>query len=86
MPEICRFFGIVIKMHFGDHPPPHFHAEYEDRQAIIEINTLTVLGGNLPPRVLGLVMEWAWQHQTELLTLWDRAVNCLSLYKLPPLV
>ncbi|RMH89555.1 MAG: DUF4160 domain-containing protein [Calditrichaeota bacterium] len=54
MPEICRFFGIVIKMRFNDHPPPHFHAEYGEHQAII---TLFVIGGAFPARALGLVIE-----------------------------
>jgi len=59
MPEICRFFGIVIKMYFGDHSPPHFHAIYEEHQAVIDIRNLVVVGGHLPPRALGLVVEWA---------------------------
>ncbi len=86
MPEICRFFGIVIKMYFGDHPPPHFHAEYEEHQAVIGIHTLVVIGGHLPPRALGLVVEWASQHQADLLELWERAANHQPLSKLPPLV
>ena len=59
MPEICRFYGIIIKMFFEDHNPPHFHAEYGSFEALIEIDTLAVIGGKLPPRALGLVMEWA---------------------------
>jgi hypothetical protein len=85
MPEICRFFGISIKMYFADHPPPHFHAEYGEHRAVIEIRTLVVIGGQLPPRALGLVVEWASQHQTELLELWERAQNHQPLHKLPPL-
>ncbi|GIW93206.1 MAG: hypothetical protein KatS3mg110_1247 [Pirellulaceae bacterium] len=85
MPEICRFFGIVIKMYFGDHPPPHFHAEYGEHQAVIDIRTLVVIGGHLPPRALGLVVEWASQHQANLLQLWERAANHQPLFKLPPL-
>jgi hypothetical protein len=85
MPEICRFFGIVIKMYFGDHLPPHFHAEYGEHQAIIDIRTLVVIGGYLTPRALGLVVEWASQHQAELLDLWERAANHQPLHKLPPL-
>ena len=50
MPEICRFFGIVIRMYFGDHPPPHFHLEYGEHRAVIDIHTLIVIGGCLPPR------------------------------------
>ena len=67
MPEICRFLGIIIAMYYNDHSPPHFHARYGDAKAEIEIQTLTVLAGKLPPRVLGLVIEWASQHQEELL-------------------
>lgn len=85
MPEICRFFGIVIRMYFADHPPPHFHVQYEAHQALIDVRTLIVIGGHLPPRALGLVIEWASQHQAELLELWERAANYQSLFKLPPL-
>ncbi len=51
MPEISRFFGIVIKMFFDDHNPPHFHAEYGDSEALIDIRSLSVFAGRLPPRV-----------------------------------
>ncbi|MFQ5592853.1 MAG: DUF4160 domain-containing protein [Anaerolineae bacterium] len=85
MPEISRFFGISIKMFFGDHPPPHFHAEYGEYKAVIDIHTLVAIGGYLPPRVLGMVIEWASLHRDELLDLWDRAADGQSLYKLPPL-
>jgi len=44
MPEISRFFGISIKMYFGDHPPPHIHAEYAEHRAVIDVHTLTVNG------------------------------------------
>jgi hypothetical protein len=85
MPEICRFFGISIKMYFADHPPPHFHAEYGEYDAVIDIHNLVVIGGSLPPRALGLVIEWAAQHQADLLKLWERAANYQPLHKLPPL-
>lgn len=52
MPEISRFFGIIIAMHYNDHAPPHFHARYGGDQAIIAIETLHVLGGRLGPRVM----------------------------------
>ena len=83
MPEICRFFGIVIKMYFGDHSPPHFHAIYGEHQAVIDIRNLVVIGGHLPPRALGLVVEA--QHQEELMELWNRARDYQPLYRLPPL-
>jgi len=57
MPELSRFYGIIIKMYFGDHFPPHFHALYGDMEAIINIDTLAIIEGNLSPRALGLVTE-----------------------------
>ena len=66
MPEISRFYGIVIKMYFADHAPPHFHAEYAEHEARIAIGSLAVLSGNLPPRAMGLVAEWTTLHQNEL--------------------
>ena len=59
MPELCRFYGIVIHMYYGDHPPPHFHARYGDHEAVIGIDSLAALRGHLPPRASGLVAEWA---------------------------
>lgn len=85
MPEISRFFGIVIKMFFDDHNPPHFHASYGDEEALIEIQTLAVFAGHLPPRVLGLVIEWATLHQQELMDDWQRGQNKQSLVKIAPL-
>jgi hypothetical protein len=85
MPEICRFYGIVIKMYFGDHAPPHFHAEYAEFEARIAIGSLAVLSSNLPPRAAGLVAEWATLHQTELQELWELAVKLQPLHGLDPL-
>ena len=48
MPEISRFFGIVIRIFFNDHEPPHFHAIYGDFEALLEIETLAVYRGKLP--------------------------------------
>ena len=63
MHEICRFYGIVIKMYFADHAPSHFHAEYAEHEARIAIESLAVISGKLPPRAMGLVAEWATLHQ-----------------------
>jgi Domain of unknown function (DUF4160) len=73
MPEISRFFGIVIAMFFNDPPPPHFHARYARQRAIVVIETFAILGGDLSPRVLGLVVEWALAHRDELMENWRRA-------------
>ena len=85
MPEISRFFGIIIRMYFGDHPPPHFHAEYAGAQIKILIETLSVMEGILPPRALGLTMEWAALHQRELLDLWELAAQSQPLPRIAPL-
>ena len=85
MPEVSRFFGIVIKLFYEDHNPPHFHAEYGESMALIDIRNLTVFSGRLPPRVLGLVIEWATLHQQELLDDWERARARQALQKIAPL-
>ena len=85
MPEISRFFGIVIKMFFEDHNPPHFHAFYGEYEVLVDINHLSVFAGSCPARALGLVIEWATIHQAELLKDWVRAQNQKSLEKIPPL-
>jgi hypothetical protein len=72
MSEISRFLGIVIRMYFDEHNPPHFHAEYAEFEAVVSIATLSIIHGKLPPRVRGLVIEWATLHQTELQKNWDR--------------
>ena len=67
MPEISRFFGIIIRMYFDDHNPPHFHAEFQEHRAIIDIQNPMLLDGYLPPKQLKLVQAWALIHQKELL-------------------
>ena len=67
MPEISCFFGIIIRMYFDDHNPPHFHAEFQEHRAIIDIQNPMLLDGYLPPKQLKLVQAWALIHQKELL-------------------
>jgi hypothetical protein len=85
VPEISRFYGIVIRMYFEDHPPPHFHAYYGEHEALVNIRTMAVSSGRLPPRALGLVIEWALLHQGELQTAWDRVTNLEPPGKIAPL-
>lgn len=85
MPEISRFYGIVIKMYFGDHQPPHFHAEYGEHEVLVSIDTLAVIAGKLPPRALGMVAEWASLHQDELKAAWQKATNLERVGKIDPL-
>ena len=67
MPEISRFFGIIIRMYFGDHNPPHFHAIYQEDSAEYNINTLIIIRGSLPSRAHAMVLEWASLHSEEIL-------------------
>jgi len=85
MPEICRFYGIIIKMFFDDHNPPHFHAEYQEHEAVFDINTLDILRGELPKRARLMVLEWALEHRKELLSNWEKAKAPESLDKIEPL-
>lgn len=73
MPEISRFFGIIIAMFYDDHNPPHFHVRYGEHKAAIKIDDFAVLDGYLPPRALGLVIEWAEIHKSELMADWHLA-------------
>ncbi|HCY86009.1 MAG TPA: hypothetical protein DHV36_12810 [Desulfobacteraceae bacterium] len=81
MPEITRFYGIIIKLFFGDHPPPHFHAVYGEYIALFDIDTLEVIEGDLPARARKLVVEWAKAYKVELKTIWETQ----EFKKLPPL-
>ena len=81
MPEIARFYGIVIKLFFGDHPPPHFHAVYGEHLGLFNIETLEMIEGDLPNRAKKLVLEWANLNQNELMNMWNEQ----KFRKLPPL-
>ncbi len=85
MPEICRFFGIIILIYYRDQPPPHFHVRYGEQKAIISIETLTLIRGKLSPRVFGMVMEWATLHRSELMENWHLARQHQPLRKVEPL-
>jgi hypothetical protein len=85
MPEISRFFGIVIAMYYDDHAPPHFHVRYGEYKAIMAIDRLGIVEGYLPPRALGLVTEWATLHKNELHEDWTLAEKHAPLKKISPL-
>ena len=85
MPTISRFYGIIIQMYYDDHNPPHFHAIYGEHKAVIAIRDFALLYGDLPPKAIGLVTEWARLHQSELLNNWDLARARESLFEIMPL-
>jgi hypothetical protein len=85
MPELSRFYGIVVRMFFNDHGPPHFHAYYASEEALLSIETFSVIAGHLPPRARGLVVEWASFHQDELRHAWNRTQNLEPPGQIEPL-
>jgi len=85
VPTISAFFGIVIRMYFEDHLPPHFHATCAGDEVVVRIDTLDVLAGSIPRRALALVLEWAELHRTELGADWERAASREPLESIPPL-
>lgn len=85
MSEISRFLGIVIRMHYLDHAPPHFHGHYGGQKASVRITPPAILAGTLPPRVLALVVEWATLHRADLQANWRRLQTKLSPVTIAPL-
>ena len=85
MPTISEFFGILIRMYYDDHNPPHFHVFYGEYEAQVSIDTLEVIKGKLPKRALALVLEWAAEHRNELREDWRLAELHEPLDKIEPL-
>jgi Domain of unknown function (DUF4160) len=85
MPEISRFFGIVIQMYVDDHRPAHFHARHSGMDLVLEIGTLAIIRGRLSPRAHALVVEWASLHMEELRANWELARAGLPLRRIEPL-
>ena len=81
MPEICRFYGIIVYMFFNDHNPPHFTVKYWEFEATVLIENGNLLNGDFPISKLKLVSAWAEIHKQELLAMWDSK----DFFKLNPL-
>lgn len=85
MPTISAFYGILIQMFYADHAPPHFHAQYAEHEALINIATLELIEGGMPRRALALVLEWAQEHRSELMEDWDLCARLQTPRKIAPL-
>ena len=85
MPEISRFFGLVIQMYLRDHDPPHFHVRYGSFRGRIGIAPVQALGGDLPPRPLAMALFWATLHEEELMHCWHRIQVELPPFRIAPL-
>jgi hypothetical protein len=84
VPEISRFFGIVIAMYHREHEPAHFHARYSGQKIIVRIGDGHV-SGRFPPRALALVLEWWHLHRDDLAENWRLANEQRELKRIPPL-
>ncbi len=84
MPEISRFYGIIIKMYFNEHNPPHFHIEYQDYEAIMNIETGDVTG-KLSRRAIRLVYDWLDENKEALLENWKLSEEHKPLNAIKPL-
>jgi len=84
MPTLSTFYGIKITMNYNDHPPPHFHAEYQEYETVVEIATGSVTG-KMPRRALNLIWAWLDEHEAELFENWDRARQRRPLQPIDPL-
>lgn len=85
MPVISMFFGIVIRMFYEDHPPPHFHAEYQGRQGKFGFDGIMTIGSIRSATALRLIREWADLHRDELEANWHKATARTPLDRIAPL-
>ena len=85
MPTLSMFYGILIKMFFDDHQPPHFHAEYGEYELVVTINPIKIIKGNAPNRVKSMVLEWTALHQEELLQDWELCKTMKNPLPIAPL-
>ncbi len=84
MPEISRFYGIIIYINFNEHNPPHFHAKYGDFKIIVQIKT-GIIEGRFPNSELKRVIEWYEIHKDELLKNWHSIIETGDFTKIEPL-
>ena len=84
MPELSRFLGIVVRMHYRDHMPAHFHASYGDYEIIVRLDD-GIVEGRFPRRALRLVLEWFELHRGELMANWRSAQQRKPLMPIAPL-
>lgn len=84
MPTISMFFGIIIRMYFDDHNPPHFHAFYQEHRAVFSLDG-QMISGDMPEKQSKIIEVWAILHKDELEANWRLAKDQQELYKIEPL-
>ena len=84
MPTISMFYGIVVRMYYDDHNPPHFHAFYGEYEGVFDFDGI-LMEGNMPNSKIKLIQAWALIHKDELIANWQLAQNSEILYNINPL-
>ena len=88
MPAISMFYGIIVRMYYTDnmrHHHPHFHAQYQEHEAVVAIPGGELLAGNLPPAKMRLLLAWMEIHQEDLMADWQLAVAGQQPFMIEPL-
>lgn len=85
MPIICRFFGVIVRMFYDDHNPPHIHVEYQDQKATLDFRGNILRGGLESKTALKLIREWVDLHTQELLEDWELAKSGQKIKEIDPL-
>lgn len=83
MPIISIFYGIVVRLNYNDHNPPHIHVEYQGMKAIFEIKTAKLIAGEIPKNAQKLVVGWMKKNKSSLLHNWKRAQQHEELIRIP---
>ncbi len=84
MPEICRFYGIILSLYWRDHNPPHVHFSYGDFECNISVID-RVVDGKAPAKVIIKVNQWIDLHEDEILSMWEKARRGEKIGKIEPL-
>ena len=82
MPIISSFYGILIRMYFADHAPPHFHAAYQGHEALVRIADGGIIEGSLPGKARRLIVDWLEVHRAELEANWQRGQDLLPMERI----
>ncbi len=85
MPILAIFFGIIVRVFHGDHPPPHIHVQYGEYMAIVDIRSGKTLKGKLPGRVGKILREWLTLRRKEVLKGWREAQEYQTPSRIKPL-
>ena len=85
MPIVSAFYGMIIRIYYSDHNPPHFHVSYGDKEMVVGIRTGRILKGGFPKRLKNAIEEWRLLHKDELLAAWNDAQQLRAIRKIKPL-